>query len=233
MENFTYHSLFDTKGIEYLIIIAFFLVLIPFWLILKRREGISLAQPILNLSAKIMNTPLGVFFNPNHTWTYLEPSGQAKIGLDQIIANIAGDFSFRILAKPGTSVCKFDPIARIQQGDKTLIVRSPISGIVQDANLELENDAGDLIQDPFESGWILAVEPEDWKADTQKCILGEQARSWLRNELNHIRDFIVKQSQTDDSHSYPLALQDGGEPGQNALSHLSDAGWQHFQDRFM
>ena len=41
MEQFTYNNIFETKGIEYLLIIGFFLVLIPFWLILNKRVEIA------------------------------------------------------------------------------------------------------------------------------------------------------------------------------------------------
>ena len=37
MDGFTYHDIFETKGLEYLAIIAFFLLLIPFWIILNRK----------------------------------------------------------------------------------------------------------------------------------------------------------------------------------------------------
>ncbi len=35
MEGFTYTNIFETKGIEYIIIICFFLILIPFWIYCK------------------------------------------------------------------------------------------------------------------------------------------------------------------------------------------------------
>ena len=50
MDGFTYINIFDTKGIEYLVIIGFLLLLIPFWR--------SLNKP-LTVRAKVMST-LGV-----------------------------------------------------------------------------------------------------------------------------------------------------------------------------
>ena len=37
MEGFSYNNIFETKGIEYLAIIAFFVLLIPFWILLNRQ----------------------------------------------------------------------------------------------------------------------------------------------------------------------------------------------------
>ena len=36
MDGFTYYNIFDTKGIEYLFIIAFLILLIPFWIIINK-----------------------------------------------------------------------------------------------------------------------------------------------------------------------------------------------------
>ena len=41
MDGFTYHNIFETKGIEYLAILAFFAILIPFWLLLNRQIKIK------------------------------------------------------------------------------------------------------------------------------------------------------------------------------------------------
>ena len=37
MDGFTYNNIFDTKGIEYLVIIAFFAILILFWIALNKQ----------------------------------------------------------------------------------------------------------------------------------------------------------------------------------------------------
>lgn len=39
MDGFTYTNIFETKGIEYLMIIVFMLILIPFWITLNRKTG--------------------------------------------------------------------------------------------------------------------------------------------------------------------------------------------------
>ena len=36
MDGFSYINIFDTKGIEYLVIIAFLVMIIPFWIIINK-----------------------------------------------------------------------------------------------------------------------------------------------------------------------------------------------------
>jgi glycine cleavage system H protein len=39
MDGFSYTNIFATKGIEYLMIIAFMLIIIHFWIALNRKAG--------------------------------------------------------------------------------------------------------------------------------------------------------------------------------------------------
>ena len=56
MDGFTYHNIFDTKGIEYLVIIAFFAILIPFWMLLNKQIRISkeIQKTLGTLTAKAL-----------------------------------------------------------------------------------------------------------------------------------------------------------------------------------
>jgi glycine cleavage system H protein len=64
MDGFTYTNIFDTKGIEYIVIIAFLLLLIPFWLALNRpvqlKEKFRKALGVL--SAAVLRIPQGIYF---------------------------------------------------------------------------------------------------------------------------------------------------------------------------
>ena len=44
MDEFTFVNLFETKGIEYIIIIAFLLLIIPFWVMLTRPVKVRLKR---------------------------------------------------------------------------------------------------------------------------------------------------------------------------------------------
>ena len=41
MDGFSYNNIFETKGIEYLVVIAFFALLIPFWITLNKQAKIT------------------------------------------------------------------------------------------------------------------------------------------------------------------------------------------------
>jgi glycine cleavage system H protein len=68
MDGFNYNNIFETKGIEYLIIIAFLILIVPFWIIINKQSAIKLqARKALGiLSANILRIPKGLFYRRIH-----------------------------------------------------------------------------------------------------------------------------------------------------------------------
>ncbi len=234
MDGFSYNNIFDTKGIEYIVIIAFLLLLIPFWLALNRQvkitERIQKAWGIL--SASILKIPQGIFYSKNHTWAYLEKSGTAKVGLDDLLLRITGEVSVRNMKNQGDKITKGDLLAEIDQNGRTLTISSPISGIVVNSNPALELNKELLNQDPYGKGWIYDIKPSDWVAEMPSCYLAEDATDWLKVELSRYKDFIATNAQKYSPETMTV-LQDGGELSENSLSVMPDELWKDFQKEFL
>ena len=108
MEGFTYTNIFETKGIEYLVIISFFAVLVPVWMFFNRKT-----KPVLELqkvkgfiSANSLRIPQGVFFSKYHTWAHLEKNGEAYVGFDDLLVHITGDVKLTQFKNPGEHIKK-------------------------------------------------------------------------------------------------------------------------------
>ena len=73
MDGFTYYNIFDTKGIEYLFIIAFLILLVPFWIIINKDQQVTkrIQHTIGVLTANILRIPRGLFYNKNNNASYL------------------------------------------------------------------------------------------------------------------------------------------------------------------
>ena len=93
MDGFHYYDLFATKGIEYITIIVFFTILIPFWFLISRKPKRSVLISKANrfITAGSLRIPQGVFFSRFHTWAHLEKNGEARVGLDDLLVHITGD----------------------------------------------------------------------------------------------------------------------------------------------
>src|SRR5512138_3625600 len=136
MDGFSYNNIFETKGIEYLIIITFLILIIPFWLMINKREAIKrrIRNTLGILTAEILRIPQGIFYSNNHTWTHLERSGVAKVGLDDLVLHVTGDVRLSNLKKPGNFINKGEPLADIDHNGKQLRLTSPISGRITGTN---------------------------------------------------------------------------------------------------
>ena len=235
MDGFTYNNIFETKGIEYLAIIAFFLILVPFWVLLNRQVKISkqIEKALGILTSSVLKVPQGLFFSRLHTWTHLEKSGVAKVGMDDLLLHITGEVSFNKLIEPGEKVSKGDLMAEINHKGKNLKIYSPISGEVIEANPLLSKRPEILNEDPYLKGWMYKIKPTSWMADTNSYFLAEEASDWSRQELERFKDFLSSSMGKYLPDNANVILQDGGEICDQPLSELPDEVWQDFQKDFL
>jgi glycine cleavage system H protein len=235
MDGFTYINIFETKGVEYLAIIAFLVLLIPFWLLLNKKSKISsqIRQASGILSSNILSIPQGLFYSKNHTWTFLEKSGSAKVGLDDLLVHITGEVKLNHFKNPDEMVSKGDFLAEIARDGKLLRIHSPISGKFLLTNPLLEENPEMLNEDPYGKGWICKIQPTNWVEETRTCFLAEDAITWSAKELVKFRDFLARSMGKYSSEPSPVILQDGGEISDQALSGMPQEIWQDFQQEFL
>lgn len=231
MEGFTYHNIFDTKGIEYLVIIGFFAILVPFWLLLnKKKNPLQKAKEILSLGLRQLRIPHGYLFSKNHTWLHMDKNGLAKIGLDDMILYLTGKVNVNFAVEPGSKVKKGDLIAEIKQDEKNLRILSPISGVIRGENSNLENSVL-LSSLPLDQGWLVELEPSNWLGEILNFKMAKDASEWIRNEMNQFKNYV--QSSSSNAENAQLILQDGGEIQDQTLSRLSCKDWDEFQKNFL
>ncbi len=235
MDGFSYQNIFDTKGIEYLVIIAFLLLLIPFWLVLNKQSKIKeqVSNALGVLSAAVLSIPQGIFYSKKHTWAYLEKTGIARVGVDDLLLHITGELSIRPLKNPGERVRKGELMAEMDQKGKSLKLFSPISGTIVNSNPELDLNRDLLINDPYGQGWLYNIKPSLWVEEIPSFLMADDATQWLNQELIRYKDFLALKMEKYSPDPSMVILQDGGELSDNSLSGLPDDIWQDFQKEFL
>lgn len=235
MEGFTYHNIFDTKAIEYLAIVFFFILLIPFWKILNTKATVPKPafQPLGALSASTLRIPQGLFYSRYHTWAHLERSGVAKVGLDDLLIHLTGQVSVTRVKASGERIKKGDLLAEISHKGKPLRIFAPISGEILEANPVLASNPGLLNEDPYEKGWMYKIRPSSWVSDTSSYFMAEDATQWAVQELERFKDFLAASLGRYSPQPSNLVLQDGGELRDQPLSDLPVEVWQDFQQDFL
>ena len=235
MDGYSYNNIFETKGIEYLIIITFLLMIIPFWIVINRQ--VSLKTQIRNaigiLSENILRIPKGLLFNKNHTWVHLGKSGVADVGIDDFLLHVTGEVKFTGMKEPGTFIRKGEVLAGIEHNGKILKVYSPISGRVEKTNRLLTEDPQAINDDPYEKGWICKINPAGWMEETDSYLLADEALAWTKAELQRFKDFIAGSVRKYSPEASLVLLQDGGELCDRPLAELPDEIWHDFQKSFL
>jgi len=235
MDGFSYNNIFETKGLEYIIIIAFLLLIIPFWIAINKQTGITrqFRKTLGILSAGVLRIPQGLFYSNSHTWTHLEKSGNAKVGLDDLLLHLTGDVKFRDLKKPGNFINKGEIIADIDQNGKLLQIHSPISGRIMETNTILYENPGIMNEDPYGEGWVYQIKPSEWISETNSYHFAEEAVEWAKRELDRFKDFLAVSMKKYSTETSMVILQDGGELCDRPLSELPDEVWRDFQKNFL
>lgn len=235
MDAFSYTNIFDTKGIEYLVIIGFLILVIPFWRALNKpinakylsRDAVGALKP------ELLKIPQGLHYCRNHMWTHLKRSGYAAVGLNDLLLQIIGEIELENFRNPGERVKKGDVIARVKQGEKQLMMLSPISGEICEVNDKLKKNPGMINDDPYGLGWIYNIKPNNWNNDTHRCATSDKAKEWSETELQRFKDFLavsLKKHSPEDSF---IVLQEGGELTKYPLAGMPSEIWTEFEKTFL
>jgi glycine cleavage system H protein len=231
MEGFTYQNIFDTKGIEYIAILVFFALLIPFWLVLNRKSvsGKKVSQLIEGLTYLGLRIPKGIFHSINHCYAYLEKSGYASLGADNLLLHFTGEVEFSALKGNGEFLQKGEAFAILRQGDKQIHLRSSVSGKIHMINELLTENPSLINEDPYGKGWMIKVLPHDWIGDTSGYYYGNGTVQFIENEISRFREFL---SMNTFNQSMPV-LMDGGVLKDQALREFSPSVWHEFEITFL
>jgi glycine cleavage system H protein len=234
MEGFTYTNIFETKALEYLAIVFFFVILVPFWMFLNKKEKPSVQAQIAKgyLTAGSLQLPQGIFFSKFHTWAHMEKNGEAKVGLDDLLLHLTGEVQIIHFKSAGDKIQKGEPLARIKYNGNSLQVISPVSGEIKNTNELLDENPKLVKEDPYKYGWIYTIRPTSWKTETDSCFLAEDATNWAVQELVRFKEFLTGYTMKTMSDSQVVML-DGGEIIENALTSFPQEVWEDFEKKFL
>jgi glycine cleavage system H protein len=235
MNEFIYTNIFDTKGIEYIIILSFLSLLVPVWIFISRPVKVKeqIIKAVNVLTAGVLQIPQGLFYSKNHTWTYLEKSGNAKIGIDDFLLHVVGNIKMNLLKTEGDKVEKGDILAEIEQDGKLLKLTSPVSGEIVNINSVVAENSGIVTSDPYGNGWLYSVKPTNWKADITGFFFADEAISWIGNEIQRFKDFLNAELSKNQEAAPILILQEGGELRMYPMEGLDPEIWNEFQANFL
>jgi len=174
-------------------------------------------------------TPAGVYFDPGHTWLFMEESGTVKVGVNEFAQSIVGQVDRFTTLPEGKRVRKGEVLLKLWHGERCATFRSPVDGVVGDVNVVSLNRARENSA-PYTDRWLYRITPDDVTRLPHRMHLGEDARNWLSREVQRLKVFLATIAP-----EHPVlgaTMQDGGLPSDGLIDHLSDLEWEKLQERF-
>lgn len=186
------HTLLDfitmTKGIEYLIAVAFLVTFILFW-----RYAAAPARPVpsrvrggLGVMSRGVGELIGgflvpekVYFHPGHAWAKVEKGDLLSLGIDDFGQKLVGPIN--AIQAPAVG-------ARVKQGERawTLLINgqpidmlSPVDGEIVAVNEDVLQFPAKVNKDPFGTGWLMMVRNPEKLANLKGLLSGIHAHRWI------------------------------------------------------
>ncbi len=193
-----------------------------------RRIAAESSAPLSALPVRelINGVPAGVFLQPTFTWGQVRSGGDVEVGVHPMLLSLLGPDAELEMRRAGERVRKGEPLMTIGNGERRLVVRSPISGSISMANATPSGATGWQIR----SDRTCLIEPENLSVEVPTWMLGKPAVDWSRAQYGRIRDHLL---ETTADPATGLALADGGELPVGALNQLDAAAWADFEDEFL
>lgn len=187
------------------------------------------AQSIAPIRPENFILPDGLFISKNHLWNEILRNGTLRVGMDNFITHALGQIDKIILPKAGTVVTKGQTLFTLNKGDHSMIVKSPVSGVINRANSSVENFL-DSSQVEVEKQWMLEIEPQNISLSLKALKIGQDAQKWMKDEINRFREFL---NEFTTEKELALTMQDGGMPVKGALTHVEAVAWKEFESQFL
>jgi glycine cleavage system H protein len=195
----------------------------------RARSGLLARNPRSPVSSAT-DVPGGVFLSPWHVWVQLESSGSLRVGVDRLILNLLGGLDCVYVLPEGSEVHERGPLTMLRSGHRALRIRSPVDGVISEVNERARRSPDRVTADPYESGWLYRISPGHVNQALSSMVVGEEGRSWMRDELARLRDVLVNRWVPDPDVAATMA--DGGLPMQSHLDGLGDREWEELVKGF-
>ena len=174
MEGMT-GELFATKGVEYLLVIAYLALLVAgFRLVFPKtkhhhEEAHEHYGPL----------PEGFFFHQGHGWAQPIDEDRVRVGVDDFAQRAIGLAQRVDLPGKGSMLTEGEPAWEVQhENGEYVAMLSPVSGIVVDVNDDVLQAPGLLNTRPYDDGWLLEVQVAS-DAYRRNLLSGRLAEEWM------------------------------------------------------
>ena len=205
------------------------------WSRARKQKESAVSEPVAEwqpvLAPEAVAAPAGLFMDTGHTWVSVDASGRSRVGVDAFAQRVIGRIDKVELPAPGTRVLRGDKLFTVTQGSRKADFFAPIDGVVAAVNEAAGHDGALVKADPYNRGWLLAMEPSNLSLDIRDLMVADETKGWLRKEIDRFKEFFAAQAVQHMALGH--VMQDGGEITAGVLEALDDDSWNRFSTDFL
>jgi len=136
-------------------------------------------------TVKGCNIPDDLYYNvDNNVWARREADGTVTLGMTTYAAALAGQIVSCTPKKVGRSVEQNKSAATVESGKWVGPVKAPVAGEVVAVNEALAASPATVNADPYGSGWMVRIKPNNWEADSAALVTGAAVAPAFEAKMN-------------------------------------------------
>lgn len=217
-----------SKGIEYLIVIGYLVVFIPFWRLLfagRVEPAVARARAVPKLPLLDMfRVPDGVMVHPGHAWAASAAPGVVTIGMDDFARQLVGPVNGITLPPVGARLVQGQPAWTLNADSKSVDMLSPVTGRVLAVNDQELRDPSASHDDPY-GRWLMKVWTPKLAQDAKQLLTDRSARQYLSASWDELSSMVRPELGT--------IMHDGGTPVNGFARGIEEAEWDVVARRFL
>jgi len=225
METFSFVDIFSTKGIEYIFVIGFLVLLVLFLYYLEKpKRSANFAEAISPFPAYWFRLMHGRYYHQGHTWVRPEGKEFVKVGLDDFAQLLMGKPESIKLPEVGSTIEQGETGWQMEIEGKKIPMLSPITGKVVEINEKVLDTPSHINSDPYNEGWLLKIQVPSIKKNLNNLLSGKMAFSWMEKATETLTEKMTGE--------LGILLQDGGTLISGFAKQLSPENWEEIASEF-
>ena len=121
----------------------------------------------------VFSVKKGYLYDEQGLWVAVE-DGLARVGVTDYLQQASGDVAFVNSPEPGTEVTPGEELGSIETVKADVSVNSPVSGVIQERNEELDVKPELVNEDPYGQGWLVVIQMTNFESDRKNLLTAEE-----------------------------------------------------------
>jgi glycine cleavage system H protein len=131
------------------------------------------------------DVPEGLYYSKEYEWAKVE-GDKIRIGITDFAQRQLREIVYAEIPAAGASLKQNEPYGTVESVKSVSDLVAPISGTVEDVNMEVQGKPELLNEDPYNKGWLLLLKPSNMD-ELKNLMDAAKAVEWHRSLLKEAK----------------------------------------------